>query len=434
MNGFSFASGWHLRRLAIAFGVAIAGVAWVVASAAPVWAGDSWPQFRGPNGDGKTDAVGLPIEFNDDKNVVWKTPVTGKAWSSPVVWGKQVWVTNATEDGKQLSAVCLDLDSGKIVHDVRVFEVEKPQYCHPMNSYGTSTPVIEPGRVYVHFGAHGTACLDTSNGKILWTRNDLKCDHFRGPASSPIVYKNLLIVHYDGFDLQYVVAFNKESGETVWKKDRSHKFKATNGDNKKAYGTPHIITVEGKDQLVSPFAEATIAYNPADGSEIWNVVHGGMNVATRPLYEHGLIILTTGAGGDKMLAVRPTGTGDITKTHVAWRYTQAVPTRPSQIIVGDLMYMVSDDGVASCVEVKEGKQVWQKRLAGGGKFSASPILAENRLYFFGEDGQAPVLAVGREYKELAVNNFGPGFMASPAVVGKALILRSRTHVYRFEQK
>jgi len=394
-------------------------------------AGDHWPEFRGPTADGRSDATGLPVTFSETENVKWKTPVEGKAWSSPVVWGQQIWMTNAPEDGKQMVAVCLDLDTGKIVHNVLVFENEKLDFCIPMNSFASPTPAIEEGRVYVHFGKYGTACLDTQSGKILWQRRDFECDHHRGPASSPILHENLLIFNQDGFDLQYVVALDKRTGETVWKRDRNIEYKVDNGDLKKAYGTPTVFNVGGQPLLVSPSAGAAIAYRPATGEEVWRVNCGGMNNAARPVMAHGLVYMTTAAGGWQLYAVRPDGTGDVSKSHVAWKFAKSVPTRSSQILVDDLLFMISDAGVATCLDAKTGEAHWQKRISG--KYSASPLYADGYLYFFGEDGEVPVLKASRQFEQVADNKLGTGFMASPAVVGKSLILRSRTHVYRIEK-
>jgi outer membrane protein assembly factor BamB len=402
-----------------------------LASASFAPAADNWPQFRGPDGDGRTGATGLPLKFGESEHVKWKTPIHGKGWSSPVIWENQIWVTTAPEDGKQLSAVCVARDSGKIVHEVVVFEVPEPAFCHPMNSYATPTPVIEEGRVYVHYGSAGTACLDTSTGKTIWTRQDLPCDHFRGPASSPILYRNLLIVNFDGFDLQYVVAFDKQTGKTVWKQNRELDYTGVDGDNKKAYGTPAIIEVDGEPQLISPAALATFAYEPLTGKELWRVRHGGMNVSARPLFGHGMVYLNTGAGGDKMLAVKLGGHGDVTPSHIVWKHAPGAPTRPSQLLVGDLLFMISDTGIASCLDAKTGEQIWQQRL--DGKYSASPIYSEGRIYFFSEEGEVPVIEASREFKVLAVNKFDAGFMASPAVSGKALFLRTKSHLYRIER-
>jgi len=415
-----------LRRVLLM--LAMAGWGTVGWGTVPVSAGENWPQFRGPQANGQSAALGLPVTFGEGENVRWKTPVHGKAWSSPVVWDQQIWMTTATPDGKELGAVCVDAESGRIVHDVVVFKIAKPQFCHPMNSYGTPTPVVEKGRVYLHFGTYGTACLDTATAKPLWTQQDFHCDHFRGPASSPIVVDELLVLTFDGIDVQFLVALDKASGKTAWKRDRKTVFDTDDPDYHKAYSTPAVISVEGQPQLVSPSAGATIAYVPKTGEEIWRVRSGGMNAAALPLFGNGLVYATSAAGGYQLFAVRPDGRGDVTDTHVAWKFSKNVPTRSSQILLDGRLFMISDAGVISCVDAKSGESVWQKRL--GGPFSASPLCADGRVYFFGEEGEVPVVAATDEYKLLANNKLGDGFMASPAVYADSLILRSRTHLYR----
>ncbi len=389
-----------------------------------------WNQFRGPTGDGHAGNPGLPLKFGEKENLKWKTPIPGKAWSSPVVWDKQIWVTNAPEDGKKLYAVCVDLDTGRVVHNILVFEIEEPQFCHEMNSYATPTPFVEEGRAYVHFGAHGTACLDTKTGEKLWTRQDLECNHFRGPASSPIVYGDKLFIHYDGFDLQYVIALNKDDGSTIWKTDRAIDFKTTNGDLKKAYCTPSVIRHQGQLQLISPGAVATEAFEPDSGKLLWTVYHDGMNASARPIFDGELLFITNGMG--RMVAVRPGGTGDITDSGIAWESGKMVPKKSSMLLIDGLLYMISDNGVASCVEPKTGENVWSHRI-NGDMYAASPIYADGRIYFFSDTGHVPVIQPGREYKLLAENQLDSGFMASPAIAGKSLILRSKTHLYCFEE-
>jgi outer membrane protein assembly factor BamB len=395
-------------------------------------AADNWPEFRGPTGDGHARAAGLPVHWAEGQNVRWKTAIHDKGWSSPVVWGNRVWMTTATADGKRMFAVGVDRPTGKVLYDLELFDVEKPGFAPDTNSYASPTPAVEEGRVYVHFGSYGTACLDTATGKALWSRRDLPCNHWRGPASSPILYENLLILTFDGYDHQYVAALDKNSGRTVWKKDRTINYGTDNGDLKKAFGTPAVIEVNGRPELISPAAVATTAYDPRTGEELWRVYHGGMNAAERPLYGHGLVFLNSGDGGLKELAVRPDGRGDLGRDHIAWTCTKGVPSRSSQILVGDLLYMGNERGVVTCVEAKTGAVVWQQRL--GGEFWASPIYADGRLYFANNEGDTCVLEPGRACKVLATNRLDDGCMASPAAVGRSLLLRTRTHLYCLEQK
>jgi outer membrane protein assembly factor BamB len=395
-------------------------------------AGDNWPQYRGPHGDGASDSTGLPLTWSEKDNVVWKTPIHDKGWSSPVVWGDRVWLTTAKADGKALYAVCVDRESGKGLHDLKVFDVEKPAFCHEKNSYASPTPVVEEGRVYVHFGTYGTACLDQKTGEKIWERTDLHCDHWRGPASSPILFGDLLFLTFDGYDVQFVVALDKANGKTVWKKDRSIDFGTTDGDRKKGYGTPRIIEVKGKPQLISPAAVATTAYDPKTGEELWKVYHGGMNVTQPPLFDGTKVYLCTGDVPTKMFAVKADGAGDVTKTHIDWSIGKNVPSRSSPLLVDDLLYFANESGQATCVEAKGGEVVWQERL--GFPVWGSPVVADGRLYFIGDEGTAAVAKTGRKWKELARNKLDDGCMASPAVAGKSLFIRTKTHLYRIEKK
>jgi outer membrane protein assembly factor BamB len=396
-------------------------------------AGESWSQFRGDTGDGQAKKAQLPIHWSESSdNIRWKTSIAGKAWSSPVVRNDKVWLTSATTDGKRLSAVCVNATTGKIERDITVFEIEKPMFCYPFNSYASCTPVIDDNRLWVHFGSAGTACLDTSNGRILWTRRDLRCDHHRGPGSSPIVHGNQLFLTFDGFDQQYVIALDKRTGETVWKTERDIDYGSDNGDAKKAYSTPTVIEHDGRQQLISPAAVATIAYDPLTGKELWKVYHGGFNAAAKPLYTHGLVILNL-EGGMRLLAVRPNGRGDVTKTNIVWKYKKSTPTRPSQLVVGDHLFMISGQGIFTCLDIKTGVATWTQRI--GGAYSASPIHANGLIYCFDQKGMAHVLkADPHSYTLMSANQLADGCMASPAVVGNALIVRTKTGLYRIEKQ
>lgn len=394
---------------------------------------EQWPQFRGPRGDGHSSAKGLPTSWSEKTNAKWRTPVRHRAWSSPVVWDDQVWVTTALPDGKELYAICIDANSGDVLHDLKVFDVAKPQ---PLgvdrNSYASPTPVIEEGRVYVHFGAHGTACLDTKTGKTLWERQDLECNHFRGPASSPILWNDLLILTFDGFDFQYVTALDKKTGKDVWRSDRKFNYGTDNGDSMKAYSTPQVATVAGKPQLISPSASWTAAYDPGSGKEIWRIKHGGMNAACRPIVsESGLAFIGAPDGGIGLFALKLGGAGELTPSNIEWKLSKGAPRYSSPVLVDDLLFLGSEQGVVTCVEAADAKVVWQERL--GGLFMPSPLYGDGKLYFFNEEGKTFVVAAGREYKLLATNELPGGFMASPAVHGKALILRTKDAVWRIEE-
>jgi outer membrane protein assembly factor BamB len=398
-----------------------------------------WPQFRGPDGNGVSKTAKPPLSWGEDKNIRWKTAVHGRAWSSPIVLEGKVWVTTATPDGRELSVVAVDAETGKILHDQKLFDVPIPQFAHPFNSYASPTPVAEPGRVYVTFGSPGTAALDARNGKVLWERRDLECNHFRGAGSSPIVFENLLIMHFDGSDQQYLVGLDKRTGTTVWKTQRSIDFQdlgpdgkpQADGDFRKAFSTPHVVTHAGAPLLVSIGSKATYGYDPRTGKELWRLEerssHSG---STRPVLGHGLIFYPTGFPTGQLLAIRLADKRDALP-EVVWKVTRAVPSKPSVLLIGDLVFMVNDTGIVSSVEAKTGTSVWTSRIAG--TYSASPLSAAGRIYFFNEDGKTTVIEAGRTFKVLAENLLDEGFMASPAIVGDGLILRTRTHLYRVEE-
>lgn len=398
-----------------------------------------WPQFRGPDGMGNAPGK-LPVTWAEGTNVKWKTAIHGRGWSSPIVLGNQIWMTTATEDGRELYGIAVDRDSGTIIHDLKLFDVANPQYRHPFNSYASPTPVAEGGRVYITFGSPGTAAVDARTGKILWQRRDLECNHFRGAGSSPIIFRDLLIMHFDGSDLQYLVALDKNTGKTVWRTPRSidyqdldanGKMKA-DGDFRKAFSTPHIMMVGDQPLLVSLGSMATYGYDPMTGKELWKIEErSNFSPSTRPVVGHGLIFYPSGWSTGQLLAVKPDGRGDVTATHVAWRVTQGVPKKPSLVLAGDLLFMINDVGVVSCLEARTGTMVWKARLPG--EYSASPILADNRIYFFNEDGKATVIDAGREFKIVGENLLDDGFMASPAVADGALFLRTKTSLYRIQQ-
>src|SRR5262245_55807871 len=331
--------------------------------AVPVSA-DDWTQFRGPKGSGVSKATGLPLKWDDKKeeNIVWKTAIPSKGWSSPVILGKQVWLTTAPADGKTRSALCIDRDSGKIVKEIKVFDTPRKLYVDiAFNSHASPSPVIEEGRVYVHFGSAGTACIDTKTFKTIWERTDLKCDHFRGPGSSPVLWGDLLFLTFDGHDAQYVIALNKKDGSTAWKKDRKIDWQTDDGDYKKAYSTPVVVDVKGKSLLVSPSAGATIAYDARSGKEVWTVHHrGSMNASASPLVGHGRVYVST-PSKNWSLAIKRDGEGDVPDSHVDWEVKVAqVPSKPAPILVDDLIYFVNDAALATCIDARTSKEVWKK--------------------------------------------------------------------------
>jgi outer membrane protein assembly factor BamB len=383
---------------------------------------DEWPQFRGPDGEGHASQRGLPTTWSETEHIVWKAPVPGLGWSSPVIRGEQIWLTTAMDEGHSLRAVCLDVASGQIIHNVEIFSVDEPGSVHKKNSHASPTPILEGHLVYVHFGDNGTACL-ANDGAIVWRTNEIKYAHGHGPAGSPVLYKDLLIASCDGTDVQYVIALDKKTGSIRWKSDRTGAM---------AYSTPLVIRVGDQDQLVSTGGEWVMAYEPETGAELWRVRYPtGYSNVPRPVFGNGLVFVASGYNTPWLYAIRPDGMGDVTETHVAWKLQKGAPLNPSPLIVGDELYLVDDRGIASCLEAATGEQHWQERVPGN--YSASPLFADGRIYLTNETGVTTVIAPGRTFKELATNTIDGDTLASLAVAGRAIYLRSNSHLYRIEE-
>jgi outer membrane protein assembly factor BamB len=384
----------------------------------PVAAQD-WPEFRGPSGQGHTTERGLPLTWSESQNVRWKMAIPGTGWSSPAIRGHRIWLTTATEDGKSLRAICIDRNTGKLLQNIEVFRLSSAAAKHNKNSHASPTPVLEGDKIYLHFGANGTACL-TESGSIVW-KTKLEYDNGQhGSGGSPVLYDNLLIVSCDGMTQQYVVALDKLTGKVRWRKPRA---------GNQAYTTPLVVRLPAGDQVISPGAYRTIAYEPRTGKELWEVTYGsGFSNVPRPVFGHGLVFICTGFMQPSLLAVRLDGRGDVTKSHVAWTLKRGVSLTPSPLLVGNELYLISDNGIATCVDAKTGSQHWQVRL--GGNHSASPLYADGRIYFLSEEGEAVVIAPGKEFKKLATNQLNGRTLASMAVADGSIFVRSQTHLYR----
>ena len=393
----------------------------------------TWSQFRGPDGIGVATGPqsNPPVHWSEQRNTSWKTMIPGNGWSSPVIWNDQIWLTTSLNEGREVFAICVDT-TGKLKHQIKLFDIEDPEVKNALNSYASPTPTIEAGRVYVHFGTYGTACLETKSGKVLWKRSDLNLDHQEGPGSSIILHDDLLLFHCDGRDVQFVVALNKQTGKTAWKTKRSIDLSKVNDYQRKAFSTPLVVNFKGQPQMISPAAQGCYSYNPQTGEELWRVRYRGFSAVPRPVTNGNLAYVVTDFGKPELWAIRLDGRGDITDSHVQWKYTSGVCSTPSVVLVDNLIYFITDKtGVASCVDAKTGKLVWKHRI--GGKFSTSPLAVDGKIYFFDRDGKTTVIAQGRKFQQLAVNRLDTGCMASPALIGDTLYLRTATALYRLEK-
>jgi outer membrane protein assembly factor BamB len=392
---------------------------------------NDWRFFRGTNLDGVSENKGLPLHWGEDTSVVWKTAIHDKGNSSPVILNNQIWLTTAKADGKELYAVCIDLPTGIILHDILVFSPENIPSIHSLNTYATPTPAIEEGFVYVHFGSMGTACIESATGKIIWTRTDLICNHVQGPASCPIIYKNLLIFNLEGVDVQYVIALDKKTGKTVWQNLRPQEYYVNEPEiARKAYSTPMVINVNGRDILISVGSEICSAFDPLTGKEIWKYTFSSDSAIAMPLYSNGLLIFSTGFGGGApvwLIAVKPDGTGNITQSGKVWETDQDVPGINTPVVHNGIIWMIQEKGLLTCLEAKTGKVFYKKRLKG--EFYSSPLCADGKVYLPSKQGIVYVLKEGSEFEVLAQNRLNTEFWASIAVSGKSLLLRSNTALY-----
>jgi outer membrane protein assembly factor BamB len=381
-----------------------------------------WPDFRGPEGQGHASAQSVPLEWSETKNIAWKVAVPGEGWSTPIVADNRVWLTTAVDRGRSLRVLALDAATGRTLVDTEVFRVRGGGDINPKNNRASPSAVTDGERVYVHFGAEGTAALTTS-GEVVWkTKFDYESQH--GAGGSPILYGDLLILNCDGSDRAFVVALDKRSGEVRWKTARRSPYD-------QAYSTPLAIQVGNQTQIVSVGAYRTVAYDPANGKEIWRVSYGdGFSNVPRPVFGRGLVYIATGFQQPSLLAVRPDGTGDVTKTHVVWRLTRGAPYTPSPVLVGDELYFVSDSGIATCVDATTGAVRWQQRL--NDTFSASPVFAAEHIYFLSEHGVTTVLAPGVDFRRVGTNMLDGATLASMAVSDQAFFIRSNTHLYRIQ--
>jgi outer membrane protein assembly factor BamB len=395
-----------------------------------LFAAEDWPQFRGPGGQGASAAKNVPVRWSATENVAWKTEVPGLGWSSPVLADGKLYLTTAVEQKAgqaSLRALCLSADTGKAEWDVEVFR-KKAGHMHPKNSHASPTPIVSEGRLYVHFGHHGTACLDLK-GKRLWANDKLSWAPVHGTGGSPALADGLLVFSRDGASVREVVALDARTGELKWKASRPGKpLKAF------SFSTPLILEHsegEGPKRKVvfSPGSDLAAAYDLKDGKEVWRVTYSGYSVIPRPVFAHGMVFFGTGYDSPAVLAVRAGGKGDVTKSHVAWTLRKNAPHTPSLLVVGDEVYMVSDSGMATCVDARTGEAHWTKRLQGSG-FSASPVLADGRIYFLSENGVTTVIKPGKTFEEVARNDLGERSLASLAVTDGALFLRTRERLYR----
>jgi outer membrane protein assembly factor BamB len=398
---------------------------------------NNWSFFRGSNLNGIAETGNVPLKW-DSLNTKWKTEIHDRGLSSPVVYDDQIWITTATRDGKELYAMAIDFKTGKILHDIKVFTPASVENKHSLNSYATPTPCIEKNFVYVHYGSLGTACIRTSDGSVVWKVTDLKCRHVQGPASSPVLYKNLLILHFEGVDIRFIVALDKSDGHVVWRKERpSEPYAPLTEIGRKAYLTPIIINVKGRDMLISDGSAVCQALDPETGEEIWRVIHGAESTIAMPFTEKGVVYWYTGymvdSDGSKytdILAVNPEGRGDITGTNILWKKRDELSQNQalSPVIKDGLIYTVNTRDILMCIDALNGEEVWSTHLKAN--YEASPIYLNGLIWLFSVKGEVMAIKAGRKYDVIAKNQMDSGIWATPAFLRNSVILRTEKYLYR----
>lgn len=392
-----------------------------------------WTEFRGPTGQGISDEVGLPLNWSETENVAWKTPLPGLGWSSPVVSQGKIFVTTSVDlpaegekpEAHELRGICVNAATGAVEWNIELFHREGELKMHSKNSHASGTPLIDGHVIYFHFGPHGTACVKT-DGEVVWKNEELVYAPQHGTGGSPALVDDLLVICCDGADQQFVVGLEKTTGKIRWKTPRD-----TKPNRGFSFCTPLIISVNGQKQAVCPGSNTVFAYEPATGKEIWRCQYGGgYSVVPRPIFAEGLVFVSSSYDKPNLLAIDPTGTGDITETHIRWQTDKQAPHNPSMVAVGGLLFFVSDGGIATCADAKTGEVHWQERVEGN--YSASPTAAGGRVYFQDENGKAVIVAASKTFEVLATNKFAEGerTFASYGVIDKSFLVRSEHHLYR----
>ncbi len=394
---------------------------------------EDWPAFRGPQRNGHSKATGLPTHWTQTENVTWKQAIPGLGWSSPVVADGRLCLTTAvpvdgTEEDHALTALILDAKTGNTLQSVELFRQlgATAPGIHTKNSHASPTPIIDGDRIYVHFGHQGTACLTTA-GEIVWRNDTLRYRPVHGNGGSPALVGDHIIFSCDGAADPFIVALNKNTGDVVWRRERD-----TDAFKKFSFNTPLHIDVAGQSQLISLGSNRVRSYDPETGNEIWFASYDGYSVIPRPVAGHGMVFIATGYDRPSVMAIRVDGQGDVNDSHVAWTVTRAAPHTPSLLLVDDLLFMVSDSGILTCLDALMGEQVWQERI--GGRYSASPVYAEGSIYLQNEAGDGLVVAAGREFRQVAENTVGERTLASYAIADGAIFVRGESHLFRIEKQ
>jgi len=400
----------------------------------PAAPADTWTEFRGPNGTGHYTGPAVPTEWGTSKNVAWESKIDGLAWSTPILVKGKLYLTTAVPKGDdhELRVLCLDAATGKVVWNELVFlqSGKSAPNVHKKNSHASPTPVSDGERVIVHFGHMGLASYDLA-GKQEWKSQKYEYKPMHGNGGSPILAEGLLVFSIDGNDKQQVVALDPKTCDEKWVADRKSK-----AGLKFTFTTPQLIEHDKKKQIISAASDFVCGYDPKTGDELWRASYPkpGWSLITRPIYASGLVIIQTGYMNQHLMAIDPSGSGDVTKSHVKWTYQKHAPNTPTPLVVGDELYSLSDKGVLVCLDIKTGKVHWEERLSKDG-YSSSPILANGKIYATSESGLGHVVEPSTsELKVLASSELNEKTFATILPADGALYIRTETKLYKFAEK
>lgn len=383
----------------------------------------NWPGWRGPLGDGTVEnAPELPVEFSIPEDTVWKAEIPGIGHASPVIWEDRIFLVSAGEDTRERLLICLDRGTGGTIWQRVVLKTD-PEEIHRLNSRASSTPATDGEQIYVSFldGTEMYVAAYDPDGEKLWEARPGVFSSKHGYCSCPVLWKDKVIVNGDHDGEAYLVALDRETGETVWKTDRPNR--------KRSYCTPIIRTIDGRNQLILSGSVSVASYDPDTGRQHWVIDGPTEQFVASLVYNEdlNLLFMTCGFPQKHMLAIRPDGSGNVTKTHIAWRDTAGASYVPSPIAIGDYFLVVADNGVASCFVAETGERLWRERLPGG--HSASLIAANGLAYFTSDSGVVSVVKPGPEFTVVAQSEVGENVYASPAVYGNRLFIRGEKHLF-----
>ncbi len=406
-------------------------VGWLAALCAAAATGENWPGFRGPTGQGISHETNLPVTWSLNENLAWRAGIPGVGWSSPIVWEQHVYLTSTSPDGTSCHVICVESAAGKIAWDKEVLTQTANRKLSE-NSHATPTPVTDGKLVYAAFNG-GRIVAVNLDGSVAWSWRDEQFVSKHGLAASPILYQDTLIMPFDGngaadvnnigysiaWDGAFIVGLDCRTGKEKWRAKR--------GLSRQAHVTPMIIDVSGKTQLISGAGDVVQGFDPGSGELLWTVRSSGEGVVPSIVRGPELVFTSSGYGAPAIRAIRPDGRGDVTSSHVAWESRDNVSLVPSFAYHDGLLFCVKENGIATCLDAATGKTLWKQRLAG--KFGASPVLAEGRLYCLAEDGTTCVIAAGREFKQLASNRLEGTCNASPAISNGRIYIRSESSLF-----